>query len=234
MTDTSEKIREILKQKSVFGNVPDAALDDLVKRGRIVRYAKGDAVYHRGDAGDSLMVILSGRIKIFNVASSSREVVLNFLGAGDLSGEFSALDGESRSADAAALEPTTALLLFRRDILPVLERHPQAMLGVVMVLTKRLRLMTAMAEHNLLQMSAKAASGLLRLAEQHGREAADGVLLDLKLSQRDLGNYLGLSRENTSRELGRLKDQGLIRVDGAQVTIVDLDGLRDAAEVETE
>jgi CRP/FNR family transcriptional regulator, cyclic AMP receptor protein len=236
LSDTSFPIQwlEILKAKSVLGGLPEEALGDLIRRAHVVRYAKGEAIYQRGDPGDSLMIILSGRIKISNIASSAREVVLNFLGPGDLNGELGVLDGQDRSADATALEPTEAVVLFRRDILPVLERHPHALLEVVVSLTAKLRQMSAMAEHSLLQMAGKAASGLLRLADQHGRKTGDGVFLELKLSQRDLGNYLGLSRENTSRELGRLKDVGLIRIDGAQIVILDMDGLRDYAEMETD
>jgi CRP/FNR family transcriptional regulator, cyclic AMP receptor protein len=231
---TKARLRDVLKNKSVIGGLPDDALDDLIKRARVVRFARNEPVYRRGDPGDSLMIIVSGRVKISNIASSAREVVLNFLSAGDLNGELGALDGLERSADATALEATEALVVFRRDLLPVLERHPKALLEVVTALTGKLRAASAMVEHNLLQMPGKAASGLLRLADQHGRRTKDGVLIDLKLSQRDLGNYLGLSRENTSRELGRLKDAGLIRLDGASIVLLDADGLRACAEQETD
>lgn len=226
------KVRDLLKEKSVIGCLPDAALDALIAKSRIVTYKKGDAIYHRGDTSDSLMLILSGRVKIANVASSAREVVLNVLGPGDLNGELGALDGLERSADATALEPTEALLVLRRDILPVLKAHPEATIGVITALTRKLRQVSAMAEHSLLSMPGRAAGGLIRLAGLHGKKVADGIQIDVKLSQKDLGNFLGLSRENTSRELGRLRDDGIIRVDGAVITILDLDALQDCAEAE--
>lgn len=228
----SLNVRTVLREKSVIGCLPDSALDALIAKSRMVAYKKGETIYHRGDASDSLMLILSGRVKIANVAMSAREVVLNILGPGDLNGELGALDGLERSADAIALEATEALLVLRRDILPVLKAHPEATIGVITALTRKLRQVSAMAEHNLLSMPGRAASGLLRLAQLHGRKVADGTLLDVKLSQKDLGNFLGLSRENTSRELGRLKDDGIIRVDGALITILDLETLQDCAEAE--
>jgi CRP-like cAMP-binding protein len=231
LASTSD-IRAMLRAKSVIAALPDAALDKLISAGRVVEYAKGETLYHRGDASDSLMVILSGRVKVTNVATSSREVVLNILGAGDLNGELGALDGLQRSADAIALEPTRALLIQRRDIVPVLKAHPDALLGVLVALSKKLRQVSAMAEHNLLSMSGKAASGLIRLASLHGLETPSGLVIDVKLSQKDLGNFLGLSRENTSRELGRLKDLGLIKIDGNLIAIPDLDALTDYAEAE--
>jgi len=230
MASQDELSRSVLKSKSVLGSLPDDALDGLAKRARVASFVKGEALYRRGDAGDSLMVILTGRVKISNITDDAREVVLNFLGPGDLNGEIAVLDGKGRSADATALEATEVAILYRRDVMAVLERHPQALLGIVAVLAGKLRMASAMVEHGLLQMAGKAARGLLRLAEQHGLDAKDGTLVDLKLSQKDLGSYLGLSRENTSRELGRLREAGLIRVDGAKIVIVDREGLEAWAE----
>lgn len=229
---TMAEARSVLATRSILQGLPADALDDLARRARPVRFDKGATIYNRGDPGDSLMVVLTGRIKISNVSANAREVVLNFLGPGDLAGELGALDGQPRSADATALEPTTGLVVYRRDILALLEQHPKAMLGLVTTLTGKLRDMTAMVEHGLLQMAGKAAKGLIRLADRHGRRVADGILVDLRLSQRDLGNYVGLSRENTSRELGRLRDEGLIRIEGAQIVILDLDALHDRADAE--
>jgi CRP/FNR family transcriptional regulator len=79
-------------------------------------------------------------------------------------------------------------------------------------------------------MAGRAASGLLQLAQQHGRPVTDGILIELKVSQNDLGGYLGLSRENTSRQLRQLRDAGLIRLDDARVVILDREGLQVYAE----
>lgn len=232
MAMTNDDIRAVLRAGSVLASLPDDALDELLRRARVVRFTKGNSIYQRGDPGDSLMVLLSGRVKIANVTADAREVVLNFLGPGDLNGELAALDGKPRSADAVALEPTEALVIWRRDLLPVLEQHPKAMLGVIEALAGKVRVMSAAVEHAGLQMTAKAASALLRLAELHGREVSDGTLIDIRLSQRDLGNYAGLSRENMNRQLAALRDQGLIRLDGALVVIVDREGLQAIAEAE--
>ena len=227
-----DAMREVLKARSVLAALPDEALDEIVRRGRQVHFAKSAHIYRRGDDGDSLMIVLSGRVKIVNVSADAREVALNFLAPGDLGGELAVLDGKPRSADAVALEATEALSIWRRDLLPVLEQHPRAMLGIIATLAGKLRAMTAAVEHAGLQMTARAANALLRLADQHGREAAGGVLIDIKLSQRDLGSYAGLSRENMNRQLAELKELGLIRLDGAQVVVLDRAGLEACAEAE--
>ncbi|MGE0702273.1 MAG: Crp/Fnr family transcriptional regulator, partial [Hyphomicrobiaceae bacterium] len=192
MSRFNDESRSVLKLKSVLGCLPDEALDTLVQRARPTRFDKNQMLYRRGDKGDSLMVLLSGKVKVSNITDEAREAVLSFLGPGDLIGEIAALDGKDRSADATALEPTEAAVIYRRDMLAVLEKYPQALLGIVAVLASKLRMTSAMVEHGQLQMARKAALGLLRLAEQHGREVDDGTRLDLKLSHRDLGSYLGL------------------------------------------
>ncbi|MGE0765248.1 MAG: Crp/Fnr family transcriptional regulator [Hyphomicrobiaceae bacterium] len=232
MASDDLRVHDVLRQRSVLGRLPDEALAGLIGRGRPVRFAKGEALYRRGDAGESMIVIVAGRVKISNVTDDAREVILNFLGPGDLIGEMAALDGSQRSADATALDTVAGLLFYRRDMIATLERHPEALLGIVAELATKLRRTSAMIEHGVLQMSGRAARGLLRLAEQHGREAADGMRLEIKLSQKDLGSYLGLSRENTSRELSRLREAGLIRVEGGEIVIIDRAGLEAWATAE--
>lgn len=233
MTTSHERARDILRDATFLGGLPEAALEQLARRVTIARFARGHTIYRRGDEGDSLMVILAGRVKISNVTADAHEVVLNFLGKGDVNGEIAVLDGQERTANATALEDTEALVLQRRDLIPVLKANPEAMLEIIALLCDKLRLASSMIEANTLDMSGRTASGLLRLARQHGRKVKDGVLIDLKLSQRDLGSYLGLSRENANRQLSALKERGVVRVEGAAITILDEAELAALAERES-
>jgi hypothetical protein len=115
MSKDSEAALAVLKTKSILAAMPTPVLEDLVQRGRRVTYSKGQQIYLRGDIGDSLLIVLKGRVKISNIAPTAREIVLNILGTGDLVGELGVLDGELRSADAAALEACEGLLLYRRE-----------------------------------------------------------------------------------------------------------------------
>jgi CRP/FNR family cyclic AMP-dependent transcriptional regulator len=155
---------------------------------------------------------------------------LNFLGKGDVIGEIAILDGAPRTANVIAIEETETLILYRRDLLPALQKNPDAMLELIKVLCEKLRATSLIVEENALPMAARAAAGLLRLADQHGRMVKGGTLIDLKLSQRDLGGYLGLSRENVSRQLGLFREIGLLRIDGPQILILDSEALRRYAE----
>ena len=141
------------------------------------------------------MVVLTGRIKIFNVTADAREVVLNFLSVGDINGEIAALDGKERTADAVAMEACEVFVAHARELLPVLAANPAALFEIVQLLCEKLRAASAIIEDNTLEMRGRTARGLLRLARQHGRTSKSGIRLQLVLSQRELGGYLGLSRE---------------------------------------
>ena len=230
MASPKELARAALANSSFLGGLPEPLLDQLASRAHITRFARNETIYRRGDAGDTMMVILSGRVKITNVTASAREVILNFLGKGDVNGEIAVLDGRERTANAVALEPTEALVLYRRDLLPVLSADPASLLEIITILCDKLRATSQIVEDNALQMQGRTASGLLRLAQQHGRQTAQGVMIDLKLSQRDLGGYVGLSRENTSRQLKDLREAGLVLVEDSVIVIPDIDALRERAE----
>lgn len=230
MTKKPSEIRAMLQARSFLGVLPDAAIDLLIQRGRTAALRKGQAIYERGDDGDSLMFILSGRVKIYNVTGDGREVVLNFLGPGDVNGELAVLDGRARSASAVALEAADVLVVYRRDLIPLLKANPDSALGIIDVLCGKVRAMSSMIEHNALDMSGRMAGALLRLAEQHGQQGKDGTVIDLKLSQRDIGAYAALSRENANRQLNELANAGFIRLDGATITIVDIEALQDVAQ----
>jgi CRP-like cAMP-binding protein len=116
------------------------------------------------------MVVLSGRIKIANVNTDAREVVLNFLGAGDINGEVAVLDGGERTADAIALEDCEVFAVYARDLLPALAAHPAAMLEIVRLLCEKLRSASAIIEDNTLEMRGRVAKGLLRLAQRRWPE----------------------------------------------------------------
>lgn len=226
----AERVRPFLKNNTFLGSLPDVALDALIRRGHIKKYAKGEVVCRRHEPGDSLMMILTGRLKITNVNADGKEVVLNFLGAGDLNGEIAVLDGKERTATAIAIENSEAFVAYARDLLPIISAHPQVMLEIVQILCGKLRAASAIIEDNTLQMRARAAKGLLRLAQQLGRTSKDGIRLDLMVSQSELGNYLSLSRANVSRQLGQLKEANVIKIQGTQVLIVDEKGLSEIAE----
>ena len=226
-----QRVRTLLAKNSFLGRLPGGVLDALMRKGRVRRYTKGDIIFRRGEPGDSLLVLTSGQAKLTSISPTAREIVMHFVGVGDVFGETSALDGKERATTAVAMEELEVFIIYSRDLLPMLTAHSGAMLAVIHALCDTIRLGAAVIEDNTLEMRGRMARGLLRLARQHGRADRDGVSLDLTISQEDLGKHLTLSRANVSRQLGHLKTAGVIRIEGAQITIVRADELAAIGEI---
>src|SRR3546814_472595 len=158
--------------------------------------------------------------------SEGREIILNIIHPGEVFGEIALLDGKERTADATAIEVCELLILERRDFVPFLERHPDICLRLIAVLCERLRRTTEQVEDVLfLDLQARLAKTLLHLADAHGQPSPKGIALAVKLSQRDLANMIGASRESVNRQLSLWEDDGLISRDRGAITIVDSPGL---------
>ena len=200
-------------------------------RGAIVRHSKDETIYSQGLPGDSLIVLLTGSLKIVKFTSDAREVVLGFAKPGALIGEIAVLDGSPRSADVIALEATESFVVYRRDLMPILRSSGDAMFALVEGLCSTICSTNALVERYALNTAARGAACLTQLAAQHGREIlSGGVMIDLKVTQRDLGNYLGLTRETVSRMLGEFREAGLVSLKGNRIVILDATGLQDIAE----
>ena len=223
---TADDVRKLLRDNTFLGCLAEAAFDQVYRKGHLLRFRKGETIFHRGDEGASMMLVLSGSVKIFNTTADGREAVLNFLGPADVIGEITILDGLDRAASVLALEATETFSLQRRDIIPALLANPETMLEVIQMLCGKLRNTSSLVEDGLNEMPGRTARGLLRLADQLGRQTKEGVVIQLQVSQRDLGGYMGLSRENTSRQLAALRQQGIIFMNSARIII------RDRAELE--
>jgi CRP-like cAMP-binding protein len=221
-------MRPFLKQNTFLGGLPAAALDALLRKGEERAFERGDFIYRRGDPGDSLMIVLRGRVKLANTNVSGKEVTIDYLAAGGVFGETSALDGKERAVDAVALERADIFVIPSAELLPALLAHPEAMLAVIRVLCERSRAGAGIIEDNTLKMRARTARGLLRLARQRGRKGPGGML-QLVISQEELGKYLDLTRGNVNRQLATLKVAGHIKVQGSEITILDEKGLDEIA-----
>jgi len=224
------EIRDALADSDLFGALFDGELDELVSYGAAQSLPENKVIFQRGDKGDSLMIVIRGRVKISNVSVDGKEAVLNFIEPGHCFGEIAMLDGKARSADATTLEPSELFMLRKNDMLRFIEEHPDVIWRVMGVLCAKLRRTTEMVEDSvLLTMEPRIARGLLRLAGDYGRRAGKDVRIELRLSQRELGSYVGLARENINRHLGNWRQRGVLSVDGGFIVIHDMAALEKSA-----
>ncbi len=217
----SSPVRAFLVANTFIGAMEEVAIDRVVMHGRAIRYAKGERLFQRDDPGDALHVVISGTVKVHNTTGEGREVVLNFLRGGDLVGEIAVLDGGPRTASASMIEAGEIFRIDRRDLMPALRESPDALVEVVGILCEKLRATSDIVETNMRKLDARFAGGLLRLCQAYGRRTANGVVIDLAANQTDLGAYLGLSRENASRQIAKLSRSGILRAEGATLVVID-------------
>lgn len=199
----------------------------------LASYDAREVIFQKGDQGDSMMAVIRGRVKICSHSMDGKELVLNIINRGGLFGEIALLDGEPRTADAVTLEETDLLVLERARFIPFLRENPDLSLRLIGVLCKRLRDTSEHLEDTLfLEAPSRVARCLLRLGQAFGKPAGGGTLIDVKLSQQQLGNLVGISRESVNKHLGEFQRDGLIEVAAGIITLRDKGGLEDVALAE--
>lgn len=231
MTTKLDLIRDALADSDVFGALYDDEIDKLAEYGSMRTVTSGRTILQRGDPGDSMMIVLSGRVKVSNISSDGKEAILNFIDEGRCFGEIALLDGKERTADVSAMEKTELLVLRRGEVVRFIETHPDVALRMIGVLCQKLRRTTELVEDGmLLGMAPRVARTLLRLARDYGSKTAEGLRIELRLSQRELGSLAGTAREVVNRQLRSWKDEGVISIEGGKLTILDQQTLQDMAE----
>ena len=223
-------VRPLLTRSTFLGRLPGSVIDGLLGKGRLKSLVQGASAYRRGDPGDSLMVLTKGRIKLTNTSSHGKEIVLHYVGIGEIFGEVAALDGKERAADAIALEDAEVFVVSTRDLWPILLTHRDAMRHIVEALCEKIRAVATIIEDNTLEMRCRVARGLLRLTDQPGRITTDSAHPKLRITQSELGKYLGMSRQTVNRQLGQLKIANVISIKGNEIHITDKEGLADIAQ----
>ncbi len=218
---------DFLKHVSLFQHLSNEDLERLAGSFRQRRLAKGEALFRKGAKGDALYIIKKGRIKISVSSHTGDEAVLVIFSAADFFGEMALLDGEPRSADALALEPTELLLLSRPDFISFLSSNKDAMLGVLVALSQRLRRTDDLLEDTcFLQVSERFAKRLVELALTHGRRDGDKIHIDLALTQKDMASMVGATRESINKELRVLREKGLVTIQENVICIHNLERLK--------
>jgi CRP-like cAMP-binding protein len=194
------------------------------------RHPSGAALFHEGEPGDRVLLLLSGRVKLISITPDGHEVVLAIREPGDLIGEMSALDGADRGATAIALEPVQVRAMTTEAFTAFLDRTPGAALAVARLLAGRLRdADLKRAEYLAKDTVGRVSARLVELSERFGKAAPDGVLIDVSITQEDLAGWTGSSREAVIRALRTLRELGLIATRRRAITVLDLAALRERA-----
>lgn len=179
---------------------------------------KGTVIFTEGQAGDSLYLIASGRVKVFIGDEDGREIILKILNVGDFFGEMALIDNQPRSASVSTLEPSTFRILSKQAFDICIERAPRIAAIVMQALARRLRdADRKISTLALMDVYGRVANTLLELAILNNGKLVVGE----KLSQQDIANMVGASREMVNRILKDLTERGYISVESKTITIHD-------------
>jgi CRP/FNR family cyclic AMP-dependent transcriptional regulator len=227
MIDT-RSMSEALAAVPLFAGLDEDGLTGLAKGMRIRRFRRGETVFHLGDPGDALFIVMGGSIKITLPADSGDEAILATLRPGDFFGELALLDGAPRSATAVAIEPTETYILARERFRELIATEPVMRDAVLATMAAEVRRLTHHVEElHFLDITGRLASRLARLAVEPGAtRLADGsIRLTGPLTQGDLAAMIGCTRQSVNKLLGMFTDDGLIRLEKDRIVVIDLEGL---------
>jgi len=218
--------RQVLRRSSLFAKLGDNEIDAVLAHASVARHAEGDQIFAKGDPGNSMMAVLKGRIMITAPSQDGRQVVLTVMRDGDVFGEIALLDGKERTADATAATDCELLTVPRRSLLSLLERRPDLCIELLIVLCERLRRTNEQVEDlAFLDLEARIAKVLVRLAEENANGHAPTRPVGVKISQRALGELVGGSRESVNKHLQDWKRSGIIAIEKGSIVIHDIAAL---------
>ncbi|MEE2692836.1 MAG: Crp/Fnr family transcriptional regulator [Pseudomonadota bacterium] len=231
MAGLTDSLRWELKRNPLFEDLPESDFNSMIATAAPLVFKTRQRLFNQGDPGGSLIILLSGRVKVSVVAPNGKDCILSFMGPGEIIGEMTLLDGGPRTASVEALEPTRGLEVARRNFLPLIERNPQTAIRIIDLLCRRLRATSQMVEDSaVLGAAPRLARALLRLAAQHGKTIDDHVHIDLPLSQSALGARAGLLRESVNRQLRVWEEEHVIAREEGHIVLMQPDVLQGVAD----
>ena len=220
--------RMLLQHSPLFRGLPATVLERIAKAAGQRSFRSSEVVFSQGDPGDALYAVVTGRVRISTGAPDGREIFLNIMEPGDTFGEIALLDGGARTATATAIAHSELVSIRREHFRALLEQEPKVAFELLRLCGQRLRWTSGLLEDTaLLDAPARLAKRLLILAELHGKRSKDGVTL--RLSQEELANFLGITRQAVNQQLQAWKGQGWVGLARGVIVVRDEPAIRRAS-----
>ena len=200
-----------LKNVNLFHGMSDEQMRMVEERTVMREIRRKEVLYLPGDAGDRIYLLKRGIVKIAALTDDGKEIILALLRQGEVFGEEAVIENAPRDHMAEAYEDALLCVVTRQDSLGILRAHPEMAFKVTKLVGFRLKTLRNRVEGLLFKGApARLAQTLLDLARDHGVKDADGVLLPLRLSQQDLANLIGVTRESVNVALSDFRKRGLV------------------------
>jgi CRP/FNR family cyclic AMP-dependent transcriptional regulator len=218
---------DVLRQAPLFSGLDDDVAQTLESSMASTSLRRGEILFNEGDDGDQLYVVIEGKIKLGRTSPDGRENLLAILGPGQMFGELSFFDPGPRSATATAVTDVELKTLGHTALSPVLETHPKVAHALLNQLAGRLRRTNEVVGDLVFSdVPGRVAKALLDLASRFGRRADDGVHVNHDLTQEELAQLVGASRETVNKALADFASRGWLRLEPRSVVILDLERLQ--------
>jgi CRP-like cAMP-binding protein len=218
---------DIVRRAPLFTALDDEAAASLRSTMTEVRLGRSAELFAEGDRGDRLYVILEGKIKLGRTSGDGRENLLAILGPGEMFGELSLFDPGPRTATATSVGESRLIGLGHDDLQPFLLRHPEVAQTLLHALARRLRRTNeTLADLVFSDVPGRVAKALLDLSTRFGRPADDGVHVAHELTQEELAQLVGASRETVNKALADFVGRGWLRLEARAVVLLDVERLR--------
>ena len=216
----------VLATAPLFAGVDPATADLLASAMTTRKVDRGHVVFTEGDTGDRLFIVIEGKVKISRSAADGRENLLAVLGPSEMFGELSLCDPGPRTATATAVTDSALASLDHDDLRPLLFAQPAVAVQLLAALAQRLRRTNeAMADLVFSDVPGRVAKALLDLAERFGDDEQDGVRVHHDLTQEELAQLVGASRETVNKALSEFANRGWLRLEGRTVLLLDRERL---------
>ncbi|MEA2881211.1 MAG: family transcriptional regulator, cyclic receptor protein [Bradyrhizobium sp.] len=209
----------MLGSHPLFGALAPEIRDKLGVCAKTRNVPRGSIIFSKGDAGTSLFTVCSGTVQVIVPSVDGKSAVFNFIGDGDVFGEIALLDGRPRTADAVAFTDCKLMTIDRRDFIPLLRGRPEVAIKLIEVLCGRLRQTTEQVQDLMfLDLKGRLVKSLLRLSQKEtsGR---------ISISQNDLSQIVGMSREMINKQLQVWANNHWILLERKRITVLRPDAL---------
>jgi CRP/FNR family cyclic AMP-dependent transcriptional regulator len=213
---------DVLRQAPLFNALDDEAAAALGSSLGTIRLRRGEVLFHEGDTGDKLYIVAEGKVKLGRTSSDGRENLLAILGPGQMFGELSLFDPGPRSATVTAVTDVAFYSLSHDDLLRWLDGRPDVANGLLSQLAGRLRRANDVVSDLVFSdVPGRVAKALLDLADRFGRTAEDGIHVHHDLTQEELAQLVGASRETVNKALADFASRGWLRLEPRSVVLMD-------------
>jgi len=217
-----QKKREIIESTNLFKGLPQEQIDIILDMTIEKQFVRGETIFFEGDEAKGFYIVTGGQVKVFKMNPLGKEHILHIFGAGEPIGEVPVFHNQPFPASAEALVKSRLIYFPRKDFVNLIEKHPSVSLNMLALLSMRLRQFASQIENlSLKEVPARLANYLIYVSEE--QDNTDTI--QLSVSKGQLASLLGTIPETLSRIFAKMSDEGLIRVEGRTITILNRAGL---------